>query len=86
MGMGCGFDKLSHQERQPSRECGFGRLSHLGRRLSGNGIKQESPDSKRNRGFSKGRRRPTLPLYAVPSALKGLTSVFGMGTGGSPSL
>lgn len=23
---------------------------------------------------------------AVPSALKGLTSVFGMGTGGSPSL
>ena len=25
-------------------------------------------------------------LKAVPSALKGLTSVFGMGTGGSPSL
>ena len=26
------------------------------------------------------------PAYAVPSALKGLTSVFDMGTGGSPSL
>lgn len=26
-------------------------------------------------------RRPTLPLVAVPSALEGLTSVFGMGTG-----
>lgn len=32
------------------------------------------------------RRRPTLPPKAVPSALKGLTSVFGMGTGGTPSL
>ena len=26
------------------------------------------------------------PAIAVPSALKGLTSVFGMGTGGTPSL
>ena len=36
--------------------------------------------------IKKARRRPTLPLNAVPSALKGLTSVFDMGTGGSPSL
>ena len=34
------------------------------------------------------RRRPTLPHRnnAVPSALEGLTSVFGMGTGGTPPL
>ena len=31
-------------------------------------------------------RRPTLPLYAVPSALSGLTSLFGMGRGGTPTL
>ena len=32
------------------------------------------------------RRRPTLPhsYRAVPSALEGLTAVFGMGTGGTP--
>ena len=27
------------------------------------------------------RRRPTLPRFAVPSALTGLTSLFGMGRG-----
>ena len=33
------------------------------------------------------RRLPTLPqLYAVPSALMGLTSLFGMGRGGTPLL
>ena len=32
-----------------------------------------------------GRRRPTLPpLRAVPSAMAGLTSLFGMGRGGTP--
>mgnify|MGYP006914496323 CR=1 FL=1 len=32
-------------------------------------------------------QRPTLPrLRAVPSALEGLTAVFGMGTGVSPPL
>ena len=34
----------------------------------------------------KGRRLPTLPLYAVPSARTGLTSLFGMGRGGTPTL
>jgi hypothetical protein len=29
---------------------------------------------------------PMTPLLTVPSALKGLTAVFGMGTGVSPSL
>src|SRR5881275_2254346 len=34
------------------------------------------------------RQRPTLPHgnRAVPSALEGLTSVFGMGTGGTPPI
>jgi hypothetical protein len=34
------------------------------------------------------RQRPTLPQeqLAVPSALRGLTSVFGMGTGGPPAI
>ena len=32
------------------------------------------------------RRLPTLPLYAVPSAWVGLTSLFGMGRGGTPTL
>ena len=46
---------------------------------------------KRASGFfqmlSKSWRLPTLPLgIAVPSALTGLTSLFGMGRGGSPSL
>ena len=37
--------------------------------------------------LSEGWRLPTLPLgIAVPSALTGLTSLFGMGRGGSPSL
>ena len=30
-------------------------------------------------------RLPTLPLDAVPSAWTGLTSLFGMGRGGTPS-
>ncbi len=39
-------------------------------------------------GKKKAWRRPTLPPHdkAVPSALEGLTSVFGMGTGGTPPL
>ena len=32
------------------------------------------------------RRRPTLPLCAVPSARRGLTALFGMGRGGTPAL
>ena len=38
-------------------------------------------------GFRKTRRRlPTLPhAIAVPSALSGLTSLFGMGRGGAPT-
>ncbi len=31
-------------------------------------------------------RRPTFPLDAVSSALRGLTSLFGMGRGVSPSV
>ena len=50
-----------------------------------------SIQKKRASGFfqmlSKCWRLPTLPLgIAVPSALTGLTSLFGMGRGGSPSL
>ena len=38
------------------------------------------------RAFDEIRRRPTLPRgdRAVPSALEGLTAVFGMGTGVTP--
>ncbi len=37
--------------------------------------------------FHKKWRWPTLPrMFAVPSALTGLTSLFGMGRGGSPTL
>ena len=36
--------------------------------------------------FEKKRQRPTLPdLRPVPSAQRGLTSLFGMGRGGTPS-
>lgn len=38
-------------------------------------------------GVLKERRLPTLPpVRAVPSARQGLTSLFGMGRGGSPAL
>ena len=38
-------------------------------------------------GLSEERRLPTLPPgRAVPSAMTGLASLFGMGRGGSPSL
>ena len=33
---------------------------------------------------TKKRQPPTLPLNAVPSAQAGLTSLFGMGRGGTP--
>ena len=36
--------------------------------------------------IKKSRQRPTLPRDAVPLALTGLTSLFGMGRGGSPPL
>ena len=39
------------------------------------------PDYIRNRGFLKKLAATYSPAFAVPSALEGLTSVFGMGTG-----
>ena len=55
------------------------------------GLLGEQEQKKRPSEFllkvSEGWRLPTLPLgIAVPSALTGLTSLFGMGRGGSPSL
>ncbi len=39
------------------------------------------------KAFFKKRRLPTLPHFiAVPSAQAGLTSLFGMGRGGTPPL
>ena len=61
------------------------RKTHFGRWESpGGGIKQRSPRSYRYGGLTyKIRHRPTLPrVTAVPSALAGLTSLFGMGRGG----
>ena len=47
-------------------------------------LKPKSPECCCKRGFvNKGWHRPTLPhVTAVPSALAGLTSLFGMGRGG----
>ncbi|GEM_PF-6024068 len=42
---------------------------------------KKSSSKKIDELLKKNWRRPTLPLFAVPSALEGLTSVFGMGTG-----
>ena len=49
-------------------------------------IKQKVPILFPGRGLSQKRRRsPTLPhCIAVPSAQAGLTSLFGMGRGGTP--
>ena len=47
-------------------------------------VTKKSPDYFRNRGFDKRRRLPTLPhCIAVPSAQVSLTSLFGMGRGGT---
>ena len=51
------------------------------------GTEKKGPDSMMESGpFDEIRRRPTLPRgdHAVPSALEGLTAVFGMGTGVTP--
>ena len=49
--------------------------------------KKESPDDFSSEDSFKARRLPTLPPgLAVPSAMTGLASLFGMGRGGSPSL
>ena len=48
---------------------------------------KEPPDDLSSEDSFKARRLPTLPPgLAVPSAMTGLASLFGMGRGGSPSL
>ena len=48
--------------------------------------KQKGPDYLRNQDPHKKRQLPTLPhCIAVPSAQPGLTSLFGMGRGGTPA-
>ena len=48
-------------------------------------LKTKSPSSLRRASIMW--RRPTLPgVTPVPSALQGLTSLFGMGRGGTPAL
>ena len=48
---------------------------------------KESPDNLSSEDSFQARRLPTLPPgLAVPSAMTGLASLFGMGRGGSPSL
>ena len=48
---------------------------------------KESPDDLSSEDSFQARRLPTLPPgLAVPSAMTGLASLFGMGRGGSPSL
>ena len=49
-------------------------------------INKDTPDDFSS-GVSEERQLPTLPPdLAVPSAMTGLASLFGMGRGGSPSL
>ena len=50
------------------------------------GIKREKTPSLTTKSLLQNWQLPTLPLYAVPSARLGLTSLFGMGRGGSPTL
>ena len=50
------------------------------------GIKKEKTLSLTTKSLLQNWQLPTLPLYAVPSARLGLTSLFGMGRGGSPTL
>ena len=59
---------------------------HLRRFPHIRGTQRKSPESFLTQGFSKKRwRPPTLPhCIAVPSAQAGLTSLFGMGRGGTP--
>ena len=47
-------------------------------------IKKPFPET--GKGFSKKSATTYSPTNAVPSALTGLTSLFGMGRGGTPSL
>ena len=49
-------------------------------------IKREKTLSLTTKSLLQNWQLPTLPLYAVPSARLGLTSLFGMGRGGSPTL
>ena len=54
--------------------------------LKGLVIKREKTLSHTTKSLLQNWQLPTLPLYAVPSARLGLTSLFGMGRGGSPTL
>ena len=55
--------------------CGFFRLFQI-----------KKPDSSKEPGFGKFGSDLLSHCYAVPSALAGLTSLFGMGRGGAPPL
>ena len=47
---------------------------------------KKAPTTHRNQGYLEKRQLPTLPhCIAVPSAQSGLTSLFGMGRGGTPT-
>ena len=59
--------------------CKFASIREIRYNIKNPGLNEES-------GVSLSWRRPTLPLYAVPSALSGITSLFGMGRGGTPTL
>ena len=76
-----GVVSVSGGRRVRIQESGFFYLDSWFLNL-GSITKQESPVLLK-RGFCKKGHRPTLPrITAVPSALAGLTSLFGMGRGG----
>ena len=72
-----------HHHRAPSQDTATN-LCHGS--TSQRHIQKDTPDDFSS-GVSEERQLPTLPPgLAVPSAMTGLASLFGMGRGGSPSL
>ena len=84
-----GQQMTRHRQREPPIPRKRGRIlpprRRSGKKMEKEHKKQEPPRFRE--GSPERRRRPTLPhCGAVPSARPGLTSLFGMGRGGTPGL
>ena len=78
-------DSVAPDAHQPSRSVDEGRLR--GAAFLAGGGQKKTPRAISHPGCPEKRRLPTLPPgLAVPSAMAGLASLFGMGRGGSPPL
>ena len=77
---------LSRSTRHRAQAQGGIDTGHCHGSTSQRHINKDTPDDFSS-GVSEERQLPTLPPgLAVPSAMTGLASLFGMGRGGSPSL